>query len=138
MTQENGKVYYTFAGDFNGDASIERTFELVLTLADPTDRPDSLDESKILYTASNIYDGNSNTEFSFKINATDNLSIQDDWIRLVLKVTEGDTVSYYTIKPSVPSHTGDWNACADTIVLNGVRYEMAICWSSFFFIVKNG
>ena len=110
----------------------------MLTLADPADRPDSLDESKIVYTASNVYSGDSNTQFSFKINATDDIGIQGGWIRLVLKVTEGDTVSYYTIKPAVAGHTGDWVACADAVVLNGVKYEMAICWSSFFFQVVAG
>ena len=136
IVQENGKVYYTFDGNFNGSATTERTFELVLTLADPADRPTSLDESKIVYTASNVYSGDSNTQFSFKINATDDIGIQGGWIRLVLKVTEGDTVSYYTIKPIVPAHTGDWYACAEPITLNGVKYEMAICWSSFFFQIK--
>ena len=137
MTQEDGKVYYNFVGGFNGDASIDRTIELVLTLADPADRPESLDASQIVYTASNTYVGDSKTAFAFKINATDDIGTQGGWIRLVLKVTEGDTVSYYTIKPIVPSHNGDWVACADPITLNGVKYEMAICWSSFFFQVKN-
>ena len=109
----------------------------VLTLADPADRPNSLDESKIIYIASNTYIGDSNTEFSFKINATDDLSRQNDWIRLVLKVTEGETISYYTIKPIVPAHEDNWFACQPTIKLNGVQYEMAINWSSFFFMVKN-
>ena len=137
LTQENDKVYYTFEGDFNGDASTERTFELVLTLEDPAECPNSLDASKILYTASNVYAGDSNTMFSFKINATDDLTRQNDWIRLVLKVTEGDTVKYYTIKPIVPAHEDNWFACQPSIVLNGVKYEMAINWSSFFFMVKN-
>ena len=113
-----------------------RTFELVLTVEDPAEFPTSLDESKILYTASNVYSGDSNTQFTFKINATDDVGKNNDWIRLVLKVTEGDTVSYYTIKPIVPAHTGDWYACAEPITLNGVKYEMAICWSSFFFQIK--
>ena len=137
LTQENGKVYYTFEGNFNGDASTDRTIELVLTLEDPAERPNSLDESKIVYTASNVYSGESNTQFSFKINATDDLSKQDGWIRLVLKVTEGDTVKYYTIKPLVESHSGDWVPCANSIVLNGLKYEMAICWSAFFFQIVN-
>ena len=138
LTQEGDKVYYTFNGNFNGSANTERTFELVLTVEDPAEFPTSLDESKILYTASNVYSGDSNTQFTFKINATDDIGIQSGWIRLVLKVTEGDTVSYYTIKPIVPGHTGDWYACADVITLNGVKYEMAICWSSFFFQVIAG
>lgn len=139
ITQEGDKVYFNFYGEFNGDASVERTIELVLTLEDAAERPESLDASKIVYTASNTYSGDSNTEFSFKMNATDDIGVQGgSWIRLVLKITEGDTVSYYTIKPVVPGHTGDWVACDDPITLDGVKYEMAICWSSFFFQVNNG
>jgi hypothetical protein len=136
LTQEGDKVYYTFSGEFNGDASVERTFELVLTLADPADRPESIDQ--IVYTAGNAYTGDNGNAFEFKINATDDIGVQGGWIRLVLKVTEGDTVSYYTIKPLVDSHNGDWHACADAITLNNVKYEMAICWSSFFFQVVTG
>ena len=138
IIQEGDKVYFTFEGNFNGNSSVERNIELVLTLEDPADRPTSLDASKIVYTAANTYSGNSNNAFAFKINATDDIGLQGGWIRLVLKVTEGDTVSYYTIKPAVASHNGDWVACADAIILNGLKYEMAICWSSFFFQVVNG
>lgn len=138
IVQEGDKVYFTFEGNFNGDSSVERTIELVLTLEDPADRPTSLDASKIVYTAANTYSGNSNNAFAFKINATDDIGLQSGWIRLVLKVTEGDVVSYYTIKPIVPAHTDDWHACVPAITLNGLKYELAICWSSFFFQVVNG
>ena len=54
-----------------------------------------------------------------------------------IPVFAGDVVSYYTIKPYVPAHTGDWVACDDAIVLNGIKYELAICWSSVFIQTVN-
>ena len=136
VLQDDGKVHYGFWGALNGDASVTKTIELILTYEDPKEFPTSLDESKIVYTATNNYTSATSNDFSFEIDAS-NITPSDDWIRLVLKVTEGDTVSYYTIKPQVASHSGDWYACADVITHNGVKYEMAICWSSFFFLVKN-
>ena len=129
--EENGIVYYTFTDAFGGSNKDERTIELILTTEDPTEYPTSVDASKIVYTASNAYTGDSNTAFEFKVNLTEIGKI-NGWIRFILKVTEGDTVSYYTIKPTVPSHNGDWVVCSPMIELGGAKYEHAICWSSVF------
>lgn len=137
LKEVDGKVYYEFVGEFNGDTSVQRTIELMLTLED-FKGVSSPDLSKLVYTAQNVYSGTSNTEFLFKINATDDLGVYgDSWIRFILKVTEGDNVNYYLIKPLVNAHEDNWTACAPSIILDGKKYEMAINWSSFFILVKN-
>lgn len=132
LVVEDGKVYLTFNGEFNGNDT-DRSFELLLTYEDPKDYP-TLDATKIVATGSNL-SANGNA-FSFKVDLSD-IANGGGWIRFVLKVTEGDAVTYYTIKPWVESHNGDWNALTDAIVINGSKYELAICWSSVFVQVVN-
>ena len=131
LVSEGDTAYIKFSGTFGGSNKVERTIELLLTTEDPAELPASLDASKIVYTASNTYTGDSNTAFSFNINVKD-IGKQSGWMRFVLKVTEGNTVTYYTIKPQVASHSGDWYAIGSPITLDNVKYELAICWSSFF------
>ena len=131
LTAKDDTAYLSFEGLLGASNKVERTIELILTTEDPSDNPASLDESKIVYTASNLYIGDSNTAFSFNIDVRE-IGKQSGWIRFVIKVTEGSTVSYYTIKPSVPSHSGDWYAQGSPITIDGVKYELAICWSSLF------
>ena len=131
LTEENGTAYIKFDGAFGGSEKVERTIQLVLTTEDPAETPASLDASKIVYTANNGFSGDSNTAFSFNIDVKD-IGKQSGWMRFVLVVTEGETVSYYTIQPQVASHSGDWYAIGSPITVDGVKYEMAICWSSFF------
>ena len=131
LTAKDDTAYLSFEGLLGASNKVERTIELILTTEDPADNPASLDASKIVYTASNLYTGDSNTAFSFNIDVRE-IGKQSGWMRFVLKVTEGDTVSYYTIKPSVPAHTGDWYAQGSPITIDGVKYELAICWSSLF------
>lgn len=133
IAEENGKVYFTFSDEFVGSSNA-KTFELIFTTADPEERPASVD--KVLFTAQNVYEGDNVNAFSFKVNLTDDIGYNNDWVRFVLKVTEGDTVSYYTIKPLVPSHNGDWIAFCDPIIVDGLKHELAICWSSVFVQVK--
>lgn len=133
IAEENGKVYFSFSDEFVG-SDAAKTFELIFTTADPTDRPTSVD--KVLYTASNVYEGDNVNAFSFKVNLTDDVGKNNDWIRFVLKVTEGDTVSYYTIKPLVASHNGTWVPFCDPITVEGMKHELAICWSSVFVQIK--
>jgi hypothetical protein len=132
LVVEDGKVYLTFNGEFNGNDT-DRSFELLLTYEDPKDYP-TLDATKIVATGSNL-SANGNA-FSFKVDLS-GIANGGGWIRFVLKVTEGDAVTYYTIKPWVESHNGDWNALTDAIVINGSKYELAICWSSVFVQVVN-
>lgn len=134
LVEEDGKVYVTFDGEFNADNS-EKTIELILTYADPSEYPTSID--RIAATVSNAYEGDNVNAFSFKANMTDNIEKNGGWVRFILKVTEGETVTYYTVKPSVPSHNGDWNPLADAIILGDGKYELAICWSSVFVQVVN-
>ena len=136
IAEEEGKVYFYFEDEFVGGSNGAKTFELVFTVEDPADNPASLDASKILHTASNSYEGDNGNAFSFRVNLTTDVGQHNDWIRFVLKVTEGDTVSYYTIKPLVSSHNGDWVAFCDPIVVDGLKHELAICWSSVFVQVK--
>ena len=131
LTAEGETAYLKFDGLFGASNKVERTIELILTTEDPSDTPASLDASKIVYTAANKYEGDSNQAFSFKIDVKE-IGKQSGWMRFVLKVTEGDKVSYYTIKPSVPAHTGDWNPIGSPITIDGIKYELAICWSSVF------
>lgn len=136
LTQEGDKIYLSFSGEFGGDKKVERTIELIITTNDPAEITSAEALTKIIYTAENLYEGDSNTAFSFKINATDDIGANNDWMRFVLKVTEGDTVSYYTIKPSVAANTGDWHACSPVYNVGGLKYELAICWSSVFIQIK--
>jgi hypothetical protein len=131
LTAEGETAYLKFDGLFGASNKVERTIELILTTEDPSDTPASLDASKIVYTAANKYEGDSNQAFSFKIDVKE-IGKQSGWMRFVLKVTEGDKVAYYTIKPSVPAHTGDWNAIGSPVTIDGIKYELAICWSSVF------
>lgn len=131
LTAKDDTAYLSFEGLLGASNKVERTIELILTTEDPSDTPASLDASKIVYTASNLYSGDSNTAFSFNIDVRE-IGKQSGWMRFVLKVTEGSTVSYYTIKPIVPSHTGDWYALGNPITVDGIKFELAICWSSLF------
>ncbi len=131
LTAEGETAYLKFDGLFGASNKVERTIELILTTEDPSDTPASLDASMIVYTAANKYEGDSNQAFSFKIDVKE-IGKQSGWMRFVLKVTEGDKVAYYTIKPSVPAHTGDWNAIGESVTIDGIKYELAICWSSLF------
>ena len=136
MTEDDGKIYFNFQDELVLDATVERTIEFIFTLADPAYRPESVDN--IIYTAQNSYEGESNTAVNFKVNLTDNVGNHGgEWIRFVIKVTEGDTVSYYTIKPSVPAHTGDWYQHGDAFTLDGNKYEIAVQWSSIYLKINN-
>lgn len=137
LTQEGESVFLNFAGKFGGDPAIARTIELIITLDDPAEVTNEASLQKIVCTSENKYVGDSNVDFTFKVNITEEIGKRDGWMRFVLKITEGDVVSYYTIKPYVPAHTGDWVACDDAIVLNGIKYELAICWSSVFIQTVN-
>ena len=131
LTAEGETAYLTFSGLFGATNKKERTIQLLLTTEDPSDNPASLDEAKIVYVAENLYTGDSNQEFSFKIDVKE-IGKQSGWMRFVLKVTEDGVTSYYTVKPDVPAHTGDWNAIGAPITIDGIKYELAICWSSLF------
>ena len=132
LTQEGDKIFLNFSGEYGGDKNVERTIELIITADDPGEITSLEALTRIVYTAENLYEGDSNTAFNFKINATDNIGKNKDWMRFVLKITEGENVYYFTIKPSVPSHNGDWKACSPVFNVGGLKYELAICWSSVF------
>ncbi|MBQ8414042.1 MAG: hypothetical protein IJX58_02195 [Clostridia bacterium] len=108
-----------------------------MTTEDPAEMPESIDLSKVVLTVDNSFNGAEKNKFAFKADVTD-ITPTSSWLRFILKVTEGEQNVYYTIKPQVASHNGDWIACATPITLNGVKYEMAICWSSFFAQINNG
>ena len=131
LVEENGSAYLKFNGAIADTENEDRTIELILTTEDPSDKPASLDESKIVYTASNLYSGDNTSAFSFNIDVRE-IGKQSGWMRFVLKVTEGDVTTYYTIKPQVASHNGDWYAIGSPITIDGIKYELAICWSSLF------
>ena len=131
LVEENGSAFLKFDGKLADTDEGNRTIELILTTEDPSDTPASLDASKIVYTATNLYSGDSAAAFSFNIDVRE-IGKQSGWMRFVLKVTDGGVTSYYTIKPAVPAHTGDWNAIGSPITVDGIKYELAICWSSLF------
>lgn len=138
LREENGKVYLSFKGVYAAPENAEQTLELIITTQSlSAETLTGLDMNQIIYTASNLYAGSSNRDFEFDINVTDDVGTNSQWMRFVLKVTEGDQVTYYYIKPYVVSNDGDWIACGDVIEVDEKKYELAICWSVFLLQVKS-
>lgn len=132
LVAENDTAYLKFASEINVSGIKATSIELIITLEDnSSELPESLDESKIVYIAQNLYNGDNASAFEFNIDVND-IGKQSGWMRFVLKVTQGDSVYYLNIKPHVESHSGDWIAIGPAITLNGVKWELAICWSSLF------
>lgn len=138
LREENGKVYLSFKGIYAAPEDAKQTMELIITTqALSSETITGLDEKQIVYTAANTYTGSSNRDFAFDVNVTDDVGTNSLWLRFVLKVTQGDQVTYHYIKPYVVSNDGDWIACGDVIEADERKYELAICWSVFLLQVKS-
>lgn len=138
LREENGKVYLSFEGVYAAPENKQQTIELIITTQTlSNEKLTRLDEKQIIYTAANTYVGSSNRDFLFDINVTDDVGTNSEWMRFVLKVTEGDQVTYHYIRPYVVSNDGDWIACGDVIEVDEWKYELAICWSVFLLQVKS-